>query len=224
MAKGLGKFAIGTAGAIATDVAGAEAAKSLGFGEADTAVIGTAASLAATNPLTAAAAAPGYVGGKLIQKGLSASGLGDEMQKMYDRAASYALNTSGAKSQAEVSKAAERISKKSERERRTELGKGFAGSEEAAEFGRKMKDPEFRRQYEKDLKAAQKKEIERQQGGLSFTAGAMEALPDWMGGAIQSGGEAIESGMEAAGKAIYSTSAGKAVLDKAGQFFNWLDK
>jgi len=197
----------------------------------------------AASPVVTAAAAPAYIIGKLIEKGMRASGADEalygkpmrtianawsaEERKGYKSAEDKVWNPQTGKYQT-AGEAAASTKEQAKIQRRTDLTKGFAGQKEAEEFAKQMQDPKFRRKYERQMKQAEVRELERQAGGSAIAARAMGDLPDWIGAPIEAGGRAVEAGEELLSSAIEKGAeyvpGGQWVLGKAGQFMNWLNK
>jgi len=104
-------------------------------------------------------------------------------------------------------------------ERSTDIGKGFATPEEAAEFAKKMQNPAFRAAHQAKMAGAQNKEYERREGGWTVPAGVGEATPDW----VNAIGEYDPLG-KVTNYAINNVPGAKWAAGKAGEAIHWLSK
>jgi hypothetical protein len=225
----IGKIGLDVAGMMAADATASETAKAVGFGRTDSALIGSAASLApmAASAGTNAAIAGGYVAGRLIDKASEASGLSDLQRAGMQKAANWwtADQRKGVSSTEEASKAAGKTAEEAKTARSRDLEKGFASPEEAEEFAKKMKDPEFRRRQQHAMGNAANAELEKQEGGYAFAARGLDAMTGRSGDWLDQSGEAIENATTAAVDWTKENIPGaKWVGNKAGSLLGWLNK
>jgi len=225
----IGKIGLDVAGMMAADATASETAKAVGFGRTDSALIGSAASLApmAASAGTNAAIAGGYVAGRLIDKASEASGLSDLQRAGMQKAANWwtADQRKGVSSTEEASKAAAKTAEEAKTARSRDLEKGFASPEEAEEFAKKMKDPEFRRRQQHAMGNAANAELEKQEGGYAFAARGLDAMTGRSGDWLDQSGEAIENATTAAVDWTKENIPGaKWVGNKAGSLLGWLNK
>ena len=219
--RGVGRVGVDLAGMIAAGDMGERVAKLTGAGKTATEIAGTVASIApmAAGVGTNAAIATGYVAGRLIDKGMEASGAADVQRKYGQRFANWmtADQRKGVSSLEDAQRQAKDISDTAKLERSTDIGKGFASPEEAAEFAKKMKNPQFKREHEYRMSLAQRKELENKEGG--FAVQGVEALPDW----VNAIGEYDPLG-KATNYAIENIPGAKWATGKAGEAIHWLSK
>ena len=254
LARGLGK--IGTVAAEAVpmafgDYAARKAGHSLGMGEQDAEMAGLAGSFAVPVAMSAAGMGagpqaavtiPGYVGGRLLSKGIEASGLGDlETSAMTKLSNAWVSGKEGFKSDTDkvwnpqagkymtAKETSDFLRKQSEIERATDLTKGFASPEEAeAHFKRMKDDPEYKKMIDWRMAKAGQREAERQQGGSAVMAKAMGTdaaetlIPDWVTniGEYDPLGRATSAALDAAGYIPGAKKLGKKFVDVLG----WLEK
>ena len=214
---------------MAADATASETAKAVGFGRTDSALTGSAASLGtmAAGAGTNAAIAGGYVLGRLIDKGMEASGLGDITRREQVRAAmaKNAEAMKGVSSLEDAQKQAQTVADQAKQRRSTDLDKGFASAEEAEEFAKKMKDPEFRKRQQNAMGNAANAELEKQEGGYAFAARGLDAMTGRSGDWLDKSGEAVETATTAAVDWTKENIPGaKWVGDKAGSLLGWLNK
>ena len=225
----IGKIGLDVAGMMAADATASETAKAVGFGRTDSALTGSAASLApmAARASTNAAIATGYVAGRLIDKGLEAIGVGDITRREQVRAAmaKNAEAMKGVSSLEDAQKQAQTIADQAKQRRSTDLDKGFASAKEAEEFAKKMKDPEFRKRQQNAMGNAANAELEKQEGGYALAARGLDAMTGRSGDWLDKSGEAVETATTAAIDWTKENVPGaKWVGDKASNFLGWLNK
>jgi hypothetical protein len=225
----IGKIGLDVAGMMAADATASETAKAVGFGRTDSALIGSAASLApmAASAGTNAAIAGGYVAGRLIDKASEASGLSDLQRSGMQKVANLltANQRKGVSSTEEASKAAAKTAEEAKTARSRDLEKGFASAEEAEEFAKKMKDPEFRKRQQIAMGNAANAELEKQEGGYALAARGLDAMTGRSGDWLDKSGEAVETATTAAIDWTKENIPGaKFVGDKASSFLGWLNK
>jgi len=223
VAKGVGNLGVDLAAMYATGDMGEKAAEGLGAGESLADVSGSAASFApmAMGVNTNAAVATGYVLGRFIDKGMEASGQADKqrLDMIRKSMADNAEAMKGVSSLEDAQKQGQTVADQAKRRRSTDLGKGFATPEEAAEFAKNMQDPAFRAAQERKLARAKQREIERIEGGYAIPEVVGDYTPDW----VNAIGEYDPLG-KATNFAIDTVPGGRWAAGKAGEALNWLSK
>ena len=235
-----GRLGVDFAGMVAAADIGERIAQATGAGESVRDIAGTAASFAPMAVVGAANAIPalsgtiaasslgtnvatvgGYVAGRLIDKGMEASGEADKqrLQMVRTAMADNAEAMKGVSSLEDAQKQGQTVADQAKRRRSTDLGKGFATPEEAAEFAKKMQDPAFRAAQQSRLSRAQQREYERIEGGSVVPAAVGDATPDW----VNAIGEYDPLG-KATNYAIETIPGAKWATGKAGEALNWLSK
>jgi hypothetical protein len=125
----------------------------------------------------------------------------------------------------DAKKQAQTIADQAKQRRSTDLGKGFASAEEAEEFAKKMKDPEFRKKQQNAMGNAANDELEKQEGGYALAARGLDAMTGRSGDWLDQSGEAVENATTAAVDWTKENIPGaKWVGNKAGSFLGWLNK
>jgi hypothetical protein len=245
--KGVARGAGAVAAEIPAMMVGGEVtgqtAKLMGTGETDTEIANIAGSFAAPAALQAygvgglpggGAAAVGYVGGRLIDKGMEASGVADVQRAASEKTLGNLLRWQsgqgeGIKDAGEATAKAEKMSQDAKAARATDITKGFASAAEAEEAAKKRRTPEGQKAYQDEMEKARVRELERQEKGSAYTARMMGTdtaetiIPDWVTdiGEYDPLGRATSATLGAVGEYV---PGAKYVGNKAMDFMNWLNK
>lgn len=220
-----------------------QTAKLMGAGETDTELANLAGSFAAPAALQAAgvgglagggAATAGYVAGRLIDKGMEASGVADVQRAASEKTLGNLLRWQsgqgeGIKDAGEATAKAAKMSQDAKAARATDITKGFASAAEAEEAAKKRRTPEGQKAYQDEMEKARVRELERQEKGSAYTARMMGTdtaetiIPDWVTdiGEYDPLGRATTATLSAVGEYV---PGAKYVGNKAMDFMGWLTK